>query len=68
MPAQHLGVRSVWIDRQGAALRPDDDGRDAGWGWRFETLGDMVRAVKEEFDNSVDKGGGNIAPAVDVLP
>jgi len=48
-PARRLGVRSVWIDRQGAAFRPDDGGKDAGWGWRFETLGDMAQAVEQEL-------------------
>lgn len=48
-PARRLGLRSVWIDRQGAAFRTEDDGVSAGWGWRFETLGDMARVVEEEF-------------------
>ena len=50
-PARRLGVRSVWIDRQGAAFHPDDGGKDAGWGWRFETLGDMAQAVEKELQS-----------------
>ncbi|KAG5646750.1 hypothetical protein DXG03_002432 [Asterophora parasitica] len=47
-PAKQLGVRSVWIDRQGAALRPSD-ADEYGWKWRFETLGDMASAVEKEL-------------------
>lgn len=50
-PARRLGVRSVWIDRKDATLRPEgiDDDKDPVWKWRFETLGDMAQAVKEEL-------------------
>ncbi|KAF8068762.1 haloacid dehalogenase [Lyophyllum atratum] len=55
-PAKQLGVSSVWIDRQGAALRPapPSDGKEFGWQWRFETLGDMARAVEEEHRASLE--------------
>ncbi|KAF5381351.1 hypothetical protein D9615_008341 [Tricholomella constricta] len=50
-PAKRLGIRSVWIDRQGAALRPTppSDGKEFGWKWRFETLEGLARAVEEEL-------------------
>ncbi|KAG5638294.1 hypothetical protein H0H81_000819 [Sphagnurus paluster] len=52
VPAKELGISSVWIDRPGAALRPVPpvDVNDFGWRWRFETLGDMARAVAGELE------------------
>jgi FMN phosphatase YigB (HAD superfamily) len=50
VPAKKLGVRSVWIDREDAKMRPDD-GEDQGkwgWKWKFATLGEMARAVEQE--------------------
>lgn len=51
VPAKKLGVQSVWIDREGAYVRPVDgeDQEKWGWKWRFTTLGDMVRAVEQEI-------------------
>ncbi|KAG6862251.1 hypothetical protein C0995_002182 [Termitomyces sp. Mi166 len=50
-PAKELGIVSVWIDRQGASWRPasSDDGREYGWSWRFETLGELAQAVANEI-------------------
>ncbi|GLB42061.1 putative HAD-like protein [Lyophyllum shimeji] len=50
VPAKELGVCSVWIDRQGAVFRPSppSDGKEFGWRWRFETLGDLAKAVEDE--------------------
>ncbi|KAG6918383.1 hypothetical protein DXG01_014784 [Tephrocybe rancida] len=48
-PAKELGITSVWIDRQGASLRPTSgDGKEYGWTWRFETMGDLALAVAKE--------------------
>ncbi|KAJ3546341.1 hypothetical protein NM688_g5525 [Phlebia brevispora] len=44
-PANKLGIRSVFIDRAGAALGQDGD---AKYNWRFPTLGDMAEAVEKE--------------------
>lgn len=50
-PARQLGIRSVWIDRQGAALRPEGaETTGKSWTWRFETLGEMAKAVEDEID------------------
>ncbi|KAG6831416.1 hypothetical protein H0H87_005237 [Tephrocybe sp. NHM501043] len=50
-PAKELGITSIWIDRQGAALRPTlDDGKEFGWRWRFQTMGQLAHAVTEEAE------------------
>lgn len=50
VPANQLGIKSVWIDRRGASLGmvPDVDGGKKKWNWRFETLGEMAEAVETE--------------------
>ncbi|KAG6826745.1 hypothetical protein H0H92_014618, partial [Tricholoma furcatifolium] len=51
-PAKELGITSVWIDRQGASLRPTlGDGSEYGWTWRFDTLEDLARAVAKENES-----------------
>jgi FMN phosphatase YigB (HAD superfamily) len=57
VPAKKLGVRSVWIDRQNAEMRPDDgeDQEKWGWKWRFTTLGEMARAVELEVEAGEEK-------------
>jgi FMN phosphatase YigB (HAD superfamily) len=57
VPAKKLGVRSVWIDREDAKMRPDD-GEDQGkwgWKWKFATLGEMARAVEQEVQEDKKK-------------
>ena len=51
VPAKKMGVRSVWIDRQDAKMRPDDgeDQQKWGWKWKFTTLGEMASAVEQEI-------------------
>ncbi|RDB30846.1 hypothetical protein Hypma_005912 [Hypsizygus marmoreus] len=51
-PAKRLGVRSVWIDRQGAVMIPPEplSPNEAGYSWRFETLEEMARAVEKELE------------------
>ncbi|KAJ7182701.1 HAD-like protein [Mycena crocata] len=44
-PSSKLGVNSVWIDRQGAAMGLETAGEAPKWGKRFETLGEMAAAV-----------------------
>jgi FMN phosphatase YigB (HAD superfamily) len=52
VPARQLDIRSVWIDRQGAAMRPDVIGEaEKKWTWRFETLGEMAKAVQDETEH-----------------
>jgi FMN phosphatase YigB (HAD superfamily) len=57
VPAKKLGIRSVWIDRQGAEMRPDDgeDQEKWGWKWRFMTLGEMARAVELEVEEAGER-------------
>lgn len=48
--AGELGMASVWIDRQEAVMCKDiPDGTKQKWTWRFETLAQLVEAVKEEL-------------------
>lgn len=50
IPANQLGLSSVWIDRVGAVMGVEKDDRDgAKWGWRFATLGEMAEAVEQEL-------------------
>ncbi|EIM89064.1 haloalkanoic acid dehalogenase, partial [Stereum hirsutum FP-91666 SS1] len=44
VPANELGIPSVWIDRQGACMGKDVKG--VKWMWKFETLGEMAEAVE----------------------
>jgi len=56
VPANKLGLESVWIDRAGAIIGVEEDDRtSAKWGWRFATLGVMMEAVEKEV-------GGTHAP------
>ncbi|KAF9010026.1 HAD-like domain-containing protein [Cyathus striatus] len=51
-PAHRLGLRSVWIDRQGAVTCNENPGgprAEKKWTWRFETLADMADAVEKEL-------------------
>ena len=49
VPANKLGLESVWIDRAGAIIGVEKDDRtSAKWGWRFATLGVMTEAVEKE--------------------
>ncbi|KAF9467832.1 HAD-like domain-containing protein [Collybia nuda] len=51
-PARQLNIQSIWIDRQGAAMRPDDiETSEKKWTWRFETLGEMAKAVQDEINH-----------------
>jgi len=57
VPANKLGLESVWIDRAGAIIGVEKDDRtSAKWGWRFATLGVMMEAVEKEV-------GGTHAPS-----
>ena len=48
--AGELGMASVWIDRQDAVMCKDiPDGSQQKWTWRFETLAQLVQAIKEEL-------------------
>lgn len=47
-PAHQLGLKSVWIDRQGAVTCKDVPEGTQRWTWRFETLGEMAEAVARE--------------------
>ncbi|KAM6503283.1 haloacid dehalogenase [Amanita muscaria] len=50
VPARELDIKSVWIDRQSAVTCNElPDGAGQKWTWRFETLGEMVDAVKAEL-------------------
>ena len=50
IPANKLGLESVWIDRPGAIMGVEKDDRtSAKWGWRFATLGAMNEAVEKEL-------------------
>lgn len=54
-PAHALGMRSVWIDRQGALtcnVTPGGPEAKDKWTWRFETLGQMADAVEKELANA----------------
>lgn len=44
-PANKLGIRSVFIDREGAVI---GKGGNATYDWKFATLGAMADAVEEE--------------------
>lgn len=46
-PANKLGIRSVFIDREGATIGKDGD---AKYNWKFPTLGSMAEAVKKEAE------------------
>ncbi|TFK38105.1 haloacid dehalogenase [Crucibulum laeve] len=51
-PANSLGMRSVWIDRQGAVTCNENPGGPSApkkWTWRFETLREMADAVEKEL-------------------
>ncbi|THG93232.1 hypothetical protein EW026_g7953 [Hermanssonia centrifuga] len=45
VPANRLGIRSVYIDREGAAIGKDGA---AKYDWKFATLGEMAEAVEGE--------------------
>ncbi|KAJ7489404.1 HAD-like protein [Mycena latifolia] len=47
-PSSALGVRSVWIDRPGAAMGLETAAEAPKWLRRFETLGEMAAAVEAE--------------------
>lgn len=50
--ARRLGMRSVWIDRQSAVTcneLPRNSEEVQCWTWRFETLGEMADAVRQEI-------------------
>jgi FMN phosphatase YigB (HAD superfamily) len=47
-PSSALGVRSVWIDRQGASMGLETAKEAPKWSRRFETLGEMAAAVEAE--------------------
>ncbi|KAF8348562.1 haloacid dehalogenase [Amanita rubescens] len=48
--AGKLGMASVWIDRQDAVMCKDlPEGTKQKWTWRFETLAQLVEAIKEEL-------------------
>lgn len=51
VPANELGIPSVWIDRQGACMGKDVKG--VRWVWRFETLGEMAEAVQKELGENL---------------
>ncbi|KIP09798.1 hypothetical protein PHLGIDRAFT_102362 [Phlebiopsis gigantea 11061_1 CR5-6] len=44
-PANRLGLKSVYIARQGAVM---SQGTPAQYNWKFDTLGDMAAAVAKE--------------------
>lgn len=48
VPANELGLKSVWIDRPGGGLKREG----VKWDWRFETLGDMADALEAELAQS----------------
>lgn len=50
VPATKLDLKSVWIDRKGAAMGLDQSAGAAKWGWKFETLGEMAEAVEKEVN------------------
>lgn len=52
-PAHQLGLRSVWIDRQGAVTCKNVPEGTRRWTWKFETLGEMSEAVAKEKGVSV---------------
>jgi len=47
-PASKLGIRSVWIDRQGASMGFLEGKESSNWTWRFESLGELAEAVEQE--------------------
>ncbi|KAJ7705368.1 HAD-like protein [Mycena rosella] len=47
-PSSALGVRSVWIDRQGATMGVETAAEAPKYLKRFETLGEMAEAVEAE--------------------
>ena len=48
--AGELGMASVWIDRQDAVMCKDiPEGTEQKWTWRFETLAQLVQAIKKEL-------------------
>jgi len=48
-PASQIGLKGVWINRKKAATGLKDDGTPK-WTWKFDTLGEMAAAVKEELE------------------
>ncbi|KAG2008280.1 hypothetical protein CC2G_013728 [Coprinopsis cinerea AmutBmut pab1-1] len=56
VPANRLGIKSVWIDRQSAVTCNELPGAGGQakkiWTWRFETLGEMADKVEEELRQS----------------
>lgn len=55
VPANQLGLQSVWIDRQTAVTCNELPGGvdvPKPWTWRFETLEEMANAVDEELLSS----------------
>ncbi|KAK0220345.1 haloacid dehalogenase [Armillaria fumosa] len=49
-PASSLGIRSTWINRQGASMGSDEGNQK--WTWKFNTLGEMAEAVGKEAGGS----------------
>lgn len=49
VPAQSLGIRSSFIDRDGAAIGFDVQ---PIYNFRFKTLGEMAEAVKKELEGT----------------
>ncbi|KIX98146.1 uncharacterized protein Z520_06226 [Fonsecaea multimorphosa CBS 102226] len=54
IPAKKMGMASVWINRKGAgmggneAIRGIHERGEVGYGWRFETLGQLADEVERE--------------------
>ncbi|KAK4943988.1 hypothetical protein LTR10_016508 [Elasticomyces elasticus] len=53
-PAKKLGISSVWINRKGAGTGKIDfkdahDKGEAGYGWRFHTLGEFADEVDRQW-------------------
>ncbi|KAK0203527.1 haloacid dehalogenase [Desarmillaria ectypa] len=49
-PASSLGIRSAWINRQGASMGADEGNQK--WVWKFKTLGEMAEAVEKEAEET----------------
>ena len=55
VPAKELGFSSVWI-RRGEDVGKGSEGRKlhekgmVGYGWRFETLGELANEVERAFE------------------
>lgn len=54
VPAKKMGMSSVWINRKGAgmggneAIKGIHDRGEVGYGWRFETLGELADEVEKQ--------------------